>query len=109
MIYRNHPRLLDFVHRVKKCGERSNHPSDQDCILEVVQANKRGEKDRVVFIKQWKMNAFPAEIPCYEDDDGRKWEPGMFVLHVAGAWAHMPEDKENAKNILLQKYAKDIV
>ena len=108
MIYRAHPRVLDFARRVKKCGERSSKPSDQDCILEVVQANKRNEKERTVFIKQWKMNAFPAEVPCY-DDEQRKWEPGMFVLHVAGAWAHMPDDKENAKNILIQKYANDVV
>ncbi|KAI9830413.1 MAG: hypothetical protein M1826_004836 [Phylliscum demangeonii] len=107
MIFRAHERLLPFLQRTWKCGKSAKGLSEQDCISQLIEKNQHQEAEKAVFIKQWKMNAFPEEIPCY-DDDQRHWEPGMFVVHVAGAWAYMPEHKDEAKNILMQKYAKYI-
>jgi mannan polymerase II complex MNN10 subunit len=48
------------------------------------------------------MNAYPEEIPCY-DTFKRKWEPGMFVIHFPGAWAHLP-NVTDAKGVLFKRY-----
>jgi len=85
-----------------------DHPSEQDCFQSLIKENKNGEKERALFIPQWKMNAFPEEVPCY-DETGKKWERGMFVVHFAGAWAHMPNTTEDPKGTLFRKYQWQIV
>lgn len=62
--------------------------------------NKKG-----TFIKQYEMNAFPPEIKCHED--GREWQEGDFVIHMAGAWAHVSGDDPTGR--LLRKYASFVV
>jgi mannan polymerase II complex MNN10 subunit len=57
-------------------------------------------------IPQWKINAFPTEIGCY-DKDKRKWERGMFVVHFAGAWAHV--SGEDPTGQLMRKYEAEIL
>lgn len=65
--------------------------------------------DRTVRVPQFKLNAFPEEIKCY-DEEKKAWEKGAFVIHFAGAWAHV-EDKENndPTGLLMRKYEKEIV
>ncbi|KAF4240821.1 hypothetical protein CNMCM8980_004933 [Aspergillus fumigatiaffinis] len=107
MLFRSTPRALAFLSRTEACrydplpglGE---HPSEQDCMLQLIEENQHGEQEQVLYIPQWKMNAFPEEIPCY-DQDNKMWEPGMFVVHFAGAWAHMP-NRTDAKADLFEKY-----
>ena len=70
--------------------------------MHLINENKNGEQEGVLFIPQWKMNAYPEEIPCY-DKSNRKWEPGMFVIHFAGAWAHV-QNTSDAKGDLFRKY-----
>jgi mannan polymerase II complex MNN10 subunit len=84
-----------------------HQPSEQDCFRHIFEENKNGEKEHALFIPQWKMNAFPEEIPCY-DKDKRKWERGMFVVHFAGAWAHV-RNTTDAKGDLCRKYYWKIV
>jgi mannan polymerase II complex MNN10 subunit len=59
------------------------------------------EFNRAVFIPQHKMNAFPDEIPCY-GRDSRVWKEGDFVVHFAGAWAHVKGDDPYGD--LMRKY-----
>jgi mannan polymerase II complex MNN10 subunit len=62
--------------------------------------------DSYTFIPQYKLNAFPPEIKCY-DKYGKKWEVGTFVVHFAGAWAHLSE--EDATGFLMRKYESQIM
>lgn len=107
MLFRSSPQALAFLSRSKTCryeplpGLTAN-PSEQDCMLQLVEMNEHDEQQQVLYIPQWKMNAFPEEIPCY-DQHNKTWEPGMFVIHFAGAWAHMPNRKD-AKADLFTKY-----
>ncbi|KAJ6035976.1 hypothetical protein N7540_000255 [Penicillium herquei] len=57
-------------------------------------------------IPQWKINAFPEEIGCY-DTHKKKWEKGMFVVHFAGAWAHVSGDDPTGQ--LMRKYESEII
>ena len=63
-------------------------------------------QEKILFIKQWETNGFPEEIKCY-DQDNRPWEPGMFVVHFAGAWAHVKE--EDPTGLLMRKYSQYVV
>lgn len=62
--------------------------------------------DKFVMVPQWKLNAFPEEIPCY-DQDQKKFESGIFMLHFAGAWAHVKE--EDPTGYLMKKYEQEII
>lgn len=61
-------------------------------------------KDRFIVIPQWRINAFPEEIRCWDvrDPEPRQWERGMFVLHFAGAWAYIHD--EDPTGGLMKKY-----
>ncbi|GFF22900.1 probable alpha-1,2-galactosyltransferase gmh2 [Aspergillus udagawae] len=107
MLLRSSSKVVEFLSRVKTCRYDplpglNDNPSEQDCMLQLIKENRHDEEEQVLFIPQWKMNAFPEEILCY-DQDNRKWEPGMFVVHFAGAWAHMP-NRTDAKADLFEKY-----
>jgi mannan polymerase II complex MNN10 subunit len=62
-----------------------------------------GEK---VYIPQYKINAFPKEIQCY-DEESRAWKRGDFVIHFAGAWAHLKMD--DPTGFLMRKYQEEII
>jgi mannan polymerase II complex MNN10 subunit len=57
-------------------------------------------------IPQWTINAFPEEIGCY-DTHKMKWAKGMFVVHFAGAWAHVIG--EDPTGHLMRKYEPEIL
>lgn len=61
---------------------------------------------RTVRVPQWRLNAFPAEIECY-DEPGQVWQEGFFVLHFAGAWAHVKGDDPTGQ--LMKKYQDKII
>ncbi|KAI9807934.1 MAG: hypothetical protein M1825_005240 [Sarcosagium campestre] len=107
MIFRAHTRVLDFLKRCWKCGEAPKHPSEQDCMRDLIEANRHGERDKAVFVPQWRMNAFPDEIPCF-DDHRRAWQRGMFVVHFAGAWAYL-QNVTDPKGTMMRKYQGMIV
>jgi mannan polymerase II complex MNN10 subunit len=111
MLFRSSRRVSTFLTRALHCRNiptpDNEHPSEQDCMASIIKENKHGEGDRALFIPQWKMNAFPEEIPCF--GEGRAWERGMFVVHFAGAWAHMPNTTVDPKGTLFRKYQWQIV
>jgi mannan polymerase II complex MNN10 subunit len=79
--------------------------SEQDCMRDIMfKLNKF--PDSYTFVPQHKLNAFPPEIQCY-DKFRRKWEAGTFVLHFAGAWAHVKE--EDPTGFLMRKYESQIM
>jgi len=101
MLIRSTPRLLPFWKKVWQCGYDNRGKSEQDCLKMLVAEKNSPEPDRAVFLPQHKMNAFPDEIPCY-GRDSRAWEEGDFVIHFAGAWAHVKGDDPYGE--LMRKY-----
>jgi len=114
LLMRSNSRVSDFFTRsyaLRDSKQEINHnpnPSEQDCFTHLLEHNEHGEADRTIMIAQWKMNAFPEEIPCYDQRDPKPWERGMFVVHFAGAWAHM-QNVSDAKAVLFEKYQHLIV
>ena len=106
MLVRSRPSSLAFLNRVRKYGDENPKLSEQDCIRDVINNNKNRENDQALWIPQWKINAFPEEIKCW-DKHGKGWERGMFVVHFAGAWAHVKE--EDPTGFLMRKYEKQII
>jgi len=106
MLMRARPSTLDFLNRVRSYGDSHKDLSEQDCIRDLVNNNENGEKEQTLWIPQWKINAFPDEIKCW-DDAKKGWERGTFVVHFAGAWAHIKAD--DPTGVLMRKYSKQIV
>ncbi|KAF2472075.1 uncharacterized protein BDR25DRAFT_324581 [Lindgomyces ingoldianus] len=57
-------------------------------------------------ISQYKINAFPEEILC-NDNLSKSWQKAMFVIHFAGAWAHVKE--KDPTGFLMRKYEREII
>ena len=103
---RAHERSLEFLHRaldLHKTDEGHNY-SEQDALVRVMK--EEPYSDRFIHAPQSKLNAFPEEIKCYEDNSGQ-WEPGKFILHFAGAWAHVKGEDPTGQ--LMKKYKDDVI
>lgn len=85
--------------------ENDKHLSDQDSLGRLFKEDEASAQ-RTVRIPQWKINAFPKEIACF-DEAKKGWEHGSFVLHFAGAWAHVKED--DPTGYLMRKYQHEII
>ena len=105
MLMRSTPWTLALLAEAWKCGELEAEPgrhyTEQDCMQKLIEGNVLHAREKSLIVRQWKMNAFPKEIGCY-DDGKTHWEPGMFVVHFAGAWAHVKE--EDPTGFLMRKY-----
>ncbi|QDS75934.1 hypothetical protein FKW77_003084 [Venturia effusa] len=103
------PRSHTFINRVAeyhKANATYEHQlSEQDCMRDIL-FQSSFMSNQFVMIPQWKMNAFPEEIPCY-DKDQKMFERGVFMLHFAGAWAHVKE--EDPTGYLMKKYEREII
>ncbi|KAE9974865.1 hypothetical protein EG327_008643 [Venturia inaequalis] len=103
------PRSHTFINRVidyhSANATREHQLSEQDCMRDILFQSSFME-DQFVMVPQWKLNAFPEEIPCYDKDE-RKFERGIFMLHFAGAWAHV--EGEDPTGFLMKKYERDII
>ena len=106
MIFRAHRRLIPFLKRTMQCKHRSDQPTEQDCMRDLIAANRHGEQQQALFIPQYKINAFPEEIGCF-DEFSSAWTPGTFVIHFAGAWAHV-KNVSDPTGYLMQKYREFI-
>jgi mannan polymerase II complex MNN10 subunit len=106
MLVRSRPSALEFLNRVRTYGDAHTDLCEQDCIKDVININAHGEANQALWIPQWKINAFPEEIKCW-DKSGKAWERGMFVVHFAGAWAHITE--EDPRGFLMRKYERQII
>jgi mannan polymerase II complex MNN10 subunit len=111
MLFRSNPRVSAFLTRALACRDEGlpdkDNPNEQHCFNHLLKENQYGEAERVVFAPQWTMNAYPEEMPCY-DEFKRKWEPGMFVVHFAGAWVWIT-NVTDAKGELFNRYHRRVV
>jgi mannan polymerase II complex MNN10 subunit len=103
-------RSIEFLNEIRAVHDREKAQSgnllgDQDSMQALLQSNSPLTQ-HVLRIPQWKINAFPKEIGCY-DMHKREWEKGMFVVHFAGAWAHV--SGEDPTGQLMKKYESQIV
>src|SRR5690242_17016947 len=102
MLMRPTQNLKNFIAKTTECGLAHTDRNEQDCIRDLLAANVGGVADRAYYIPQWKINAFPQEIACF-DKYKRGWQVGDFVVHFAGAWAHVKGDV--AYGQMMKKYA----
>jgi len=106
---RGHNRSVAFFDAVRAYHDanatQDHQLSEQDCMRDVIFGGSKIFNENLVFIPQWKINAFPEEIECW--DSGKHWERGMFVVHFAGAWAHVHED--DPTGLLMRKYEGEII
>ncbi|KAF8537911.1 galactosyl transferase [Trichophaea hybrida] len=108
MLIRASPRMFPFLSAVWECGNKKTEPSEQDCIRDMlIKAPMSATyRSRAIWIPQTKINAFPKEVPCYDKHE-KGWKPGDFVVHFAGAWAHLPEKlKKDSYGVLMRKYSE---
>ncbi|ORX95314.1 galactosyl transferase GMA12/MNN10 family-domain-containing protein [Clohesyomyces aquaticus] len=85
--------------------QRGEQYSEQDAMKKLQEIDPLVAK-HTVQVPQWKINAFPPEIACF-DESKKVWEHGTFVIHFAGAWAHLKDD--DPTGLLMRKYEKEIV
>ncbi|KAF2270453.1 hypothetical protein CC78DRAFT_133154 [Lojkania enalia] len=102
-IMRSTERALDFLAELWRLSERKkddgHSPSEQDAMVMILKDPTYSAKTHVV--PQWKLNAFPEEIACF-DESRQVWQPGTFIIHFAGAWAHVKGDDPTGQ--LMNKY-----
>jgi len=103
------PRAHSFFNRVVEYHTANatyeKQMSEQDCMRDIMFKSAFLE-DKFVMLPQHSINAFPEEIPCWDRRFKKHWEPGMFFIHFAGAWAHVKE--EDPAGFLMRKYAGHI-
>jgi len=108
-IVRSSPRSIDFLNRVRDIHDTNQvkdvSTNDQESMRDFLKT-KYPEVKHAIMIPQWKINAFPEEIRCFDKYD-KGWEKGMFVIHFAGAWAHVKG--EDPTGDLMRKYEKEIM
>ncbi|KAH9879100.1 hypothetical protein J1614_002535 [Plenodomus biglobosus] len=108
-LVRGHERSLKFIHDSwaihDQAKQKDINMSEQDSTVKLMKEDEVSAS-RVRVVPQWKLNAFPSEIACF-DDSNQVWEHGMFILHFAGAWAHVKGD--DPTGYLMKKYEKEII
>jgi len=108
-MFRSNQRSIDFIQGIYAVEERAKqageHLSEQDSMTRYIKEDSAAA-DRILKIPQWKLNAFPEEIPCYEEPK-RPWEHGYFLVHFAGAWAHVKGDDPTGQ--LMRKYKDKVI
>jgi mannan polymerase II complex MNN10 subunit len=108
-LIRGHERSLKFLRDSWDIHDKAKaddvQMSEQDSTVKLMKDDKASAA-RVHVVPQWKLNAFPLEIPCF-DGDKRVWEHGTFILHFAGAWAYV--QGEDPTGQLMNKYEPEII
>ena len=108
-IVRGHERSLKLIRDSfmihDEAKKKDKHMSEQDATVQLLKDDK-AMAETVHQIPQWKLNAFPQEIACF-DDSRQVWEHGTFVIHFAGAWAHVKGDDPTGQ--LMKKYEHEII
>ncbi|KAJ5991326.1 hypothetical protein N7522_011533 [Penicillium canescens] len=109
-IVRSSSRSIQFLNAIRAIHDREKEQSgrslgDQDSMEAFLKSNAPLTQ-HAMRIPQWTINAFPEEIGCY-DTHKKKWEKGMFVVHFAGAWAHIAG--EDPTGHLMRKYEPEIL
>jgi mannan polymerase II complex MNN10 subunit len=109
-VVRGHHRSLEFIHHAlalrdeaEKSDEKKTY-SEQDAMVALLKEEPYA--GRHIVAPQSELNAFPKDIHCFENNDG-EWKPGKFILHFAGAWAHVKGEDPTGQ--LMKKYERDII
>ena len=108
MIFRSTPLLIPFLETVRQCIKNTLQ-HQQICIQDLLNMHISSElkvNNRYIRIPQWKINAYPKEILCYDEKE-MSWQNGMFVVHFPGAWAYV--DGNDPVGQLMETYQKFIV
>lgn len=80
--------------------------SEQDCMRDVL--FKTSFLDgKFIMLPQHLINAFPEEIKCWDQRFNKHFEPGMFLIHFAGAFAHVKG--EDPTGFLMKKYQSQVI
>jgi mannan polymerase II complex MNN10 subunit len=108
-VLRAHERSIKFFAdtaaiyaREKKKGTEL---SEQDSLVKLLKDDPATGR-RTIQVPQWKLNAFPEEIACYDESE-KGWEDGTFAVHFAGAWAHVQGKDPTGR--LMRKYEQAIM
>ncbi|KAF9699437.1 hypothetical protein EKO04_002394 [Ascochyta lentis] len=108
-LVRGHERSLKLIHDSfaihDEAKKKDKHMSEQDATVQLLKDDKI-MAESVHQVPQWKLNAFPQEIACF-DDSRQVWKHGTFVIHFAGAWAHVKGEDPTGQ--LMKKYEHDII
>lgn len=108
-LVRGHERSLKLIHDSwaihDKAKAENIQMSEQDSTVKLMK-DDQASAERVHVVPQWKLNAFPQEIACF-DENKKVWEHGTFILHFAGAWAHVKGDDPTGQ--LMKKYEHEII
>lgn len=106
---RGHERSIKFFDAVRAYHEANatyqHQMSEQDCMRDLLYNSDQWFRRRI-FMPQHAINAFPEEIKCW-DSYQKPWQRGTFVIHFAGAWAHVHED--DPTGLLMRKYEMDTI
>jgi mannan polymerase II complex MNN10 subunit len=82
---RGTPRTDEFMNAVIDYhtaeASEEHQLSEQDCMRDIMFVKNRFQES-YVFVPQYKLNAFPPEIGCY-DKYNQKWQHGTFMVHVS--------------------------
>jgi mannan polymerase II complex MNN10 subunit len=109
MIIRSTVAAFEIYARARRHHDLHPTLGEQDCIRDAIFSGEDGKGElapEVMMIPQWKSNAFPEEIRCW-DRHQRGWEPGLLLIHFAGAWAHVKEP--DPTGYLMRKYEHYII
>jgi mannan polymerase II complex MNN10 subunit len=108
-LVRGHNRSISFLDKARARHDAEdvagNQFSEQDSMVVVLREDD-AYNNYAYQVPQFKLNAFPEEIKCY-DQEKRMWEPGAFVIHFAGAWAYLKD--EDPTGVLMEKYRTQII
>ncbi|KAH7124168.1 galactosyl transferase GMA12/MNN10 family-domain-containing protein [Dendryphion nanum] len=106
---RGHERSMKFLHDVYAIHDagkaKEENLSEQDSMVRLLKDDPVSAS-RTTKVPQYLMNAFPKEIACF-DEEHKVWSPGAFVLHFAGAWAHVKGEDPTGQ--LMKKYENEII
>lgn len=116
MLFRSTQSTLDFFDRARAYRAQNENLSEQDCMRDLIQQDRKTTAEsggKVVgwadqhtkYVSQKTINAFPEEIKCWDEPNGA-WTPGTFLIHFAGAWAHVKE--EDPTGWLMRKYRSQV-
>lgn len=105
---RGHARTIEFFDAVRAIHQEKhtyeNQWSEQDCVVYLLKHDPEFAR-RALKVPQTRLNAFPEEIKCFEHGS-RPWQLGDFVVHFAGAWAHVKGEDPTGQ--MMRKYGPQI-
>lgn len=109
-IFRGHERSLQLIRdatALAKLAENDdgNSINEQEAIVKLLKQDPH-TLARTTLVPQQRMDAYPQEIACF-DEHSTAWRKGDFVIHFAGAWAHVKGDDPTGQ--LMKKYESQII